>query len=142
MPIAATLPLLQQQLAGVMRLKLAGNPDTAAALLTAALSTSVATGLLTTSVPPIPTIPTGAPLALNTFKGAFNMGDAANVTASAQKIADGVKAICPIVPPTGYALLFTQLQQAMNLKLAGTPEAFAALAAAAIIAYYTAGLVV
>lgn len=142
MPVAATLPSLQSQLANVMRLKQAGTPDSAAAIMVGALAQTASAGLLTTSFPPIPTVPAGAPLSYNLFREAFNYGDAAQPDLSAQKVADGVKSISPIVPPTGYVLLLQQLQQAFNLKQAGTPEAFGTIVAAAIITYFTAGLVI
>jgi len=141
MPVAPMLPLLQSQLANVMKLKQAGTPDSAAAILVSAISQTISPGLLA-ATPPIPTPPIGAPLSLSLFRAAFNYGMAAQSNLTAQKVADGVKAIAPNVPPTGYALLLTQLQQAFNLKQAGTPESFATLAAGAIIAYFTAGLVI
>lgn len=140
MPIAATLPLLQTQLANVMRLKQAGTADSAAAIMSSALAQSVSTGLLP-GVPPIPTLPTGLPLAYNSLREAFSLGKAAQSNLVAQKVADAVKLISPIVPPTGYVLLLTQLQQAFNLQIAGTPESFATIAAAAIITYFSTGTV-
>ncbi len=142
MPIAATLPSLQSQMANVMKLQQAGTPDSAAAIMVGALSQTAAAGLLTTSVPPIPTIPVGAALSYNLFREAFNFGDAAQPSLTAQKVADGVKSISPIVPPSGYALLLQQLNQAFNLQQAGTPELFGIMVASAIIAYFTVGLVI
>lgn len=141
MPVIPMLPLLQTQLANVMKLKQAGTPDAIAIILVSAVSQTITPGLLAVT-PPVPTPPVGAPLSQTLFRAAFNYGMAAQPDLVALKVADGVKSIAPNVLPSGYAFLLQQLKLAFNLQQAGTPESFAILAASAIITYFTAGMVI
>jgi len=141
MPIAATLPSLQQQMAQVAQLKITGTPALAAIIMTNAVAQTIGAGFIP-GVPPIPTPPTGFQATLSQIKSAFNMGQAAEPNIVAQKIADGIKVIAPIVPPNGYPLLYNMLKNAFNLKIAGNPQLFGTIVANAIISYFSSGAVV
>jgi hypothetical protein len=137
MPIAATLPALQVQIADAFRLDRAATPDTKALAITSAVASIAPSGLYPPSPTPAPLIPSGFSACQAQLKNAFSLDRAATPETVGKAFAIAISILVPTVPATGQSLLGIQIADAFNLGRNATPDIVGSLVASAIITYYS-----
>lgn len=141
MPIASSQPMLQSQIISALSQGPAVQTTNVATTIGTAVASSASTGLLP-GVPPIPVIPAGVSACIALISQALNMGSAAQVSLTAQNIAQAVSVCAPMVPPIGLAFLQSQIQSALSMGSAAQVSTIAPIIASAIITYYGMGTVI
>ena len=139
MPIAASLPILQTQVANSFNMGKGAQSTIVATIIASAVASAAPMGLFPSAPVPIPLVPSGFSAGKVMIENAFKMANGANVDAVSLMIANGISLIAPLAPPAGLSFLQMQIKNAMSMGAGATPQIVAMTIANAIPQYYMMG---